>query len=148
MLEILSHFNLTELDQLRRISPQLAKACNSRKAYIHSLLTKDASVEIVNLASARGKQLNNRLGTVYGSMKDGRYPVKIQHVTGEVEKVSLKPQNINPFLKEEQKEKEQLRLEFINYSSDARVREGHGRLFDQVLMLLRYAVNVMNGKIL
>ena len=105
-------------------------------------------MEIVGLASERGKQINKRLAEVVGPIKGGRYPVEIRYITGETEKVSLRPQNINPFLNAEQRAEDKSRLDFINYSSDAKVREGHGRLFDQVLMLLRYAINVMNGKIL
>ena len=118
---------------------------HDRKEFIHSKLVKGASVEIVGLASERGKQINNRLAVITGPINNGRYPVKIQHLTGEIEKVSLKAQNINPFLKPEQEAKEKSRLAFINYSSDAKIREGHGRLLDQVLMQLRYSVNVMNG---
>ena len=93
-------------------------------------------MEISGLASERGKQINNRLAVITtDGINNGRYPVKIQHLTGEIEKVSLKPQNINPFLKQEQEANEKPRLGFVNYSSDARAREGHVRLLDQVLML-------------
>jgi hypothetical protein len=143
--EALSHFNLSELDTIRRASKSLGKVCNDRKEFIHSKLVKDASVEIVGLASERGQQINGRLAVITGPINNGRYPLKIQHLTGEMERVSLKAQNINPFLKPEQEAKEKSRLDFINYSSDAKVREGHGRLLDQVLMTLRYAVNMMNG---
>ncbi len=132
--EALSHFNLSELDTIRRASKSLGKVCNDRKEFIHSKLVKDASVEIVGLASERGQQINGRLAVITGPINNGRYPLKIQHLTGEMERVSLKAQNINPFLKPEQEAKEKSRLDFINYSSDAKVREGHGRLLDQVLM--------------
>ena len=136
LLEALSHFNLVELEKVRLTSRKVQAACDARKAFIHSLLTKGTSVEIFGLASERGKQINNRLAVITtDGINNGRYPVKIQHLTGETEKVSLKPQNINPFLKQEQEANEKPRLDFVNYSSDARVREGHGRLLDQVLML-------------
>lgn len=147
LLEALSHFDLVQLDDFRKVSPKFHKACDRRKEYIHNLLNKqNASVEIVGLSSERGKQINHRLAVVDGPINNGRYPVKMRHLTGEVEKVSLKPQNLNPFLKPDQEADEKSRLDFISYSSDAKIREGHGRLLDQVLMLLRYAVNVMNGE--
>ena len=126
LLEALSHFGLAELAEVRKATPALLKACNTRKSYIHSLLgTKGASVEIVGLASERGKQINHQLAVITGPIDNGRYPIKIQHITGEIEKVSLKPQNINPFLKPDREAQENSRLGFIDYSSDARVREGH-----------------------
>jgi hypothetical protein len=118
---------------------------SDRKEFIHSKFVKGASVEIVGLTSERGQQINGRLAVITGPINNGRYPLKIQHLTGEMERVSLKAQNINPFLKPEQEAKEKSRLDFINYSSDAKVREGHGRLLDQVLMTFRFAVNMMNG---
>jgi len=145
ILEALSHFDLSELDTIRQASKSLGRVSNIRKEFIHSKLIKGASVEILGLASERGQQINGRLAVVTGPINNGRYPLKIQHLTGEIERVSLKAQNINPFLKPEQEAKEKSRLAFINYSNDAKVREGHGRLLDQVLMTLRYAVNVMNG---
>lgn len=69
----------------------------------------------------------------------------ILYSIGEVESIGIKAQNMNPFLTHEQEAKENLRLGFINYSSDARLKEGHGRLFDQVLACMRFAVNVANG---
>ena len=143
--QALSHFDLTELDTIRQASKFVGRVCDNRKEFIHSKLIRGASVEIKGLQSERGQQINGRLAVVTGSINNGRYPLKIQHMTGEIEKVSLKAQNINPFLKPEQEAKERSRLDFINYSSDAKVKEGHGRLLDQVLMTLRYAVNVMNG---
>mmetsp|Transcript_204 Transcript_204/g.267 ORF Transcript_204/g.267 Transcript_204/m.267 type:complete len:548 (+) Transcript_204:58-1701(+) len=142
---VLSHFHLAELDTVRQASKFMESACNTRKEFIHGKLNERKSVEIMGLTSERGKQINGRLAVVTGPINNGRYPLKIQHLTGEIERVSLKAQNINPFLKPEQEAKEKSRLDFINYSSDAKVREGHGRLLDQVLMTLRYAVNVMNG---
>eukprot|EP00574_Skeletonema_japonicum_P007554 CAMPEP_0201716906 /NCGR_PEP_ID=MMETSP0593-20130828/2769_1 /ASSEMBLY_ACC=CAM_ASM_000672 /TAXON_ID=267983 /ORGANISM="Skeletonema japonicum, Strain CCMP2506" /LENGTH=549 /DNA_ID=CAMNT_0048206829 /DNA_START=137 /DNA_END=1786 /DNA_ORIENTATION=+ len=142
---VLSHFHLAELDSIRQVSKFMESACNTRKEFIHGKLNERKSVEIMGLTSERGKQINGRLAVVTGPINNGRYPLKIQHLTGEIERVSLKAQNINPFLKPEQEAKEKSRLDFINYSSDAKVREGHGRLLDQVLMTLRYAVNVMNG---
>ncbi|KAL9179174.1 hypothetical protein ACHAXT_008464 [Thalassiosira profunda] len=143
--EVLSYFTLAELAEIRRASPNLREACEHRKAYIHSLLTKGALVEIVDLTSERGKQLNGRLAAVSGPIDNGRYPVKVRHITGKAENISLKPTNINPFLKPDEEAKEKSRLAFIDYSSDAKVREGHGRFFDQVLMLMRYAVNERQG---
>ena len=116
LLEALSHFDLIELAEVRKVSPSLQKACDRRKEYIHSLLEKqDASVEIFGLSSEKGKQINNRLAVVVngGAFTNGRYPIKIQHLTGEVEKVSLKPQNLNHFLKPYQKAEEKSRLDFI-----------------------------------
>eukprot|EP00986_Skeletonema_menzelii_P016516 scaffold14862_cov151-Skeletonema_menzelii.AAC.5 len=143
--QALEHFDLAELDTIRRASKFVGRACDTRKEFIHSKLTRGASVEIMGLKSERGQQINGRLAVVTGTINNGRYPLKIQHLTGEIERVSLKAQNINPFLKPEQEAKEKSRLDFINYSSDAKVKEGHGRLLDQVLMTLRYAVNMMNG---
>ena len=72
-------------------------------------------MEIFGLASERGKQINNRLAVITtDGINNGRYPVKIQHLTGETEKVSLKPQNINPFLKQEQEANEKPRLPWFH----------------------------------
>lgn len=143
--QALEHFDLTELDTIRQTSKFVGRACDAQKEFIHSKLTRGASVEIKGLQSERGQQINGRLAVVTGPINNGRYPIKIQHLTGEIEKVSLKAQNINPFLKPEQESKEKSRLDFINYTTDAKIREGHGRLLDQVLMTLRYDVNMMNG---
>ena len=129
ILEALSHFDLSELDTIRQASKSFGRVCIIRKEIIHSKLINGASVEILGLTSERGKQINGRLAVVTGTINNGRYPLKIQHLTGEIERVSLKAQNINPFLKPEQEAKEKSRLAFINYSNDAKVREGHGRLW-------------------
>jgi len=68
--EALSHFNLSELDTIRRASKSLGKVCNDRKEFIHSKLVKDASVEIVGLASERGQQINGRLAIAVCSQHD------------------------------------------------------------------------------
>ena len=47
LLEALSHFDLVELDEFRKVSPKFHKACDRRKEYIHSLLNKQ--VYIYNL---------------------------------------------------------------------------------------------------
>ena len=147
LVEALSHFSLTELDDFRKVSPTFHSACNRRKQFIHNCLSKGKSVEIVNLNSKKGMEINGRLAIIDGKVgTNGRYPVKIHHLTGEAERMGIKPQNLNPFLKKEQEFFESNRLKFINYSSDAKIREGHGRLLDQVLMLLRYAINEMNGR--
>ena len=144
IVEVLSYFTLQDLDEFRQVSKSFHNACNNRKQYIHGLLKKGKSVEIVGLMSERGKQLNHRLAVVNGRLTSGRYPMKILHLTGEVESIGIKAQNLNPFLAPEQESKEKSRLSFINYSSDAKLREGHGRFLDQLLMLLRYGVNVVN----
>jgi len=142
MCEIISHFALQELDEIRKVSSTFQQACNKRKAYIFSLLKVDKAVEIIGLTSKKGMQLNHRLAVIDGRLNAGRYATKILHLTGEVERIGLRPQCLNPFLSQDQEIEEKSRLSFINYSSDARLREGHGRLIDQVLMLLRYCVNV------
>ena len=146
-MEALSHFSLAELDDFRKVSPTFHSACNRRKQFIHNCLSKGNSVEIVNLTSKKGMEINGRLAIIDSKVgTNGRYPVKIHHLTREVERMSIKPQNLNPFLKKEHEFFESNRFKFINYSSDAKIREGHGRLLDQVLMLLRYAINEMNGR--
>ena len=82
MVEILSYFTLQELEQLRKVSTSFHEASNKRKEYIHSLLKKGVSVEIVGLKSERGKQLNGRLALIDGRIINGRYPTKILHLTG------------------------------------------------------------------
>ena len=82
MVEILSYFTLQELEQLRKVSTSFREACNKRKEYIHSLLKKGVSVEIVGLKSERGKQLNGRIALIDGRIINGRYPTKILHLTG------------------------------------------------------------------
>ena len=82
MVEILSYFTLQELEQLRKVSTSFREACNKRKEYIHSLLKKGVSVEIVGLKSERGKQLNGRIALIDGRIINERYPTKILHLTG------------------------------------------------------------------
>lgn len=77
-------------------------------------------------------------GILYG----GLFPVLLRHLTGETEKLSIRPQNLDPFVKDDQLPRAENRLAFINYSSDGKVTEGHGRLLDQTLMLLRFHTNV------
>jgi hypothetical protein len=79
---------------------------------------------------------------VAGNLDGGRFPIFLRHLTGDSEKISIRPQNLDPFVKDEQLTKEENRLAFINYSSDGKVREGHGRLLDQTLMLLRFHTNI------
>lgn len=82
LLEALSHFNLVELEKVRLTSRKVQAACDAWKAFIHSLLTKGTSVEIFGLASERGKQINNRLAVITtDGINNGRYPVKIQHLS-------------------------------------------------------------------
>jgi hypothetical protein len=86
--------------------------------------------------------VNGPLGIVAGNLDGGRFPILLRHLTGESEKISIRPQNLDPFVKDEQLTKEENRLAFINYSFDGKVREGHGRLLDQTLMLLRFHTNI------
>jgi hypothetical protein len=139
---ILQHFSLSELEPIRGTSHQFLRTCNDRKSFIFSLLKQGRTVEIVNLTSVKGKQVNGRLGAVAGKLDGGRFPILLRHLTGESEKLRVRPQNLNPFVKDEQLIKEKNRLAFIDYSSDGKVREGHGRLLDQTLMLLRFHTNI------
>jgi hypothetical protein len=139
---ILQHFSLSELEPIRGTSHQFLRTCNDRKSFIFSLLKQGRTVEIVNLTSAKGQQVNGRLGAVAGNLDGGRFPVLLKHLTGESEKLSIRPQNLDPFVMDEQLAKEENRLAFINYSTDGKVREGHGRLLDQTLMLLRFYTNI------
>lgn len=43
-------------------SHQFLRTCNARKSFFFSLLKKGSTVEIVNLTSAKGQQLNGRIG--------------------------------------------------------------------------------------
>ena len=132
--------------ETKRMASSASISVSSSETDITLYLSKGKSVEIVNLTSKEGKEINGHLAIVDGKVgTNGRYPVKIHHITGEVERMGIKAQNLNPFLKKEQEFDELNRLKFINYSSDAKIREGHGRLLDQVLMLLRFAINELNG---
>jgi len=143
--EALSYFPLAELDDLRKISKDLQSSCNTRKTFIRSLLRKGRKVEIVGLASEKGKFLNGRIGIIGCEMSTttgtGRLPVNILHLTGTSQHLAVKPQNMNPFLPAKVEQAEDRRQRDIRYSSDGKVREGHGRFLDQVLMLNRSAVN-------
>eukprot|EP01083_Nonionella_stella_P318735 1166538_1 len=138
-----SYFPLAELDDLRKISKDLQSSCNARKGFIHSLLRKGKKVEIVGLASEKGRFLNGRIGIIGGELSatTGRIPVNILHLTGTSQNLAVKPQNMNPFLAAKVEQAEDRRQRDIRYSSDGKVREGHGRFLDQVLMLNRSAVN-------
>lgn len=56
MGEIISHFALQELDEIRKVSSTFQQACNKRKAYIFSLLKVGKVVEISGLTSKKGRQ--------------------------------------------------------------------------------------------
>eukprot|EP00979_Chaetoceros_neogracilis_P017817 scaffold10285_cov258-Chaetoceros_neogracile.AAC.3 len=143
--KVLCHYSLLEMDVFRQVSSTLHLACDRRKAYIRSLLVKSKMVEIVGLASVKGKAMNGRLGIIHGEVDASRYPVTIHHLTGETQRLSVKPQNLNPFISNDQESEELKRVKSVQYTTDGKVREGHGRFLDEVLMLNRFAVNELCG---
>ena len=111
-------------------------------------LEKGKWVEVIGLTSIKGQEINGRIAAIDGNLNsEGRYPVKLKHHTGEEEQLGIKPKNLNASLTHDQEAAEAKRLSFINYTRDARIREGHGMFLEQVLMLLRWAVNMMHTKI-
>lgn len=146
LVEILSYlgYDLSELEQLRLVAKSFLKPCDTRKAYIHRLFQEGAKVQIVNLASAKGKQMNGRVAKINGPLKNGRYPVILRHISGDIENVTIKAQNLNPFFVLSEDE-EARRQAFVNYppggegSRDAAcILEGHGRMLKQCITALKW----------
>jgi len=101
----------------------------------------------VNLASAKGKEINGRVSKISGPMKNGRYPLNLKHISGDEEIVSLKAQNLNPFFKlsEEEERSSKRCLAFVNYGNPIRgsgnracVPEGHGRMLKNCITCLKW----------
>jgi len=154
LVKALSFLSLHELENVQHVDGipnNLTKACNVRETYVRSLLTKGKKIKIVGLTSDKGKAINGRIGIIIGSApqsSDGatRHPVHIVPITGESsETLGVLLRNMNPFLTPEEEAEEDRRQRFIRYSSDGKIREGHGRFLDQILMLNRAAVNELTG---
>ena len=145
--EVFSHFQLPEVDKLRKVSTAFEEAAEKRKTYIYSLLKIGAKVEIVGLASAQGKPFNGRIGIIIGTRAEatGRFPVKILLLTGDSSSALYKAQNLNPIITDAQNAAEEKRMAMIGYTTDAKVRVPHGMFLDQIFMLNRWACNNMNG---
>ena len=110
--------------------------------------TQGANVQIVNLSSVRGQQMNGRVTKINGPLNNGRYPIILRHISGDVEGVSLKAQNLNPFfeLSEEEELSEAKRQAFVSYGHPiggfggdaACTLEGHGRMFKNCITALKW----------
>ena len=99
----------------------------------------------MNLASAKGKEINGRVSKISGPMKNGRYPLNLKHISGDEEIVSLKASNLNPFFKlsEEEEWSSKRRQSFANYGNPIRgnracVPEGHGRMLKNCITCLKW----------
>jgi hypothetical protein len=144
--QLLSYFPLSDLTTIRQVSRPVRESCHRRKRLYQNLLIKNKSVQIIGLQSAKGKELNGRLAIIDGTpnvKNQNRYPILICHLTGETERLSMKLINLHPFLNPQEELQVIHRQRFLDYTKDSKVREGHGRFLDQILMLMRFAVNNM-----
>ena len=98
--------------------------------------------------------MNGRVAKINGPLKNGRYPLTLSHISGDVEVVSLKPQNLNPSFKLSKEEElcEARRQAFFAYGTPiggiggdtACICEGHGRMFKNCITALQYFLCTSN----